>query len=277
MKRKRKSGRARAGARRAFCVGINDYPFGTDDDLNGCVNDATAWAATLKATFGFPKEDIKVVTDAGATKRRVISGLKDLFAGAKSGDVLVFTNSSHGSYLTEKGGDEQEYDEILCPYDIKDNAIVDDEIRELIAGMPKGVRLTVVLDNCFSGTATRAAPGIRTPDNRRRRFLNPKKFGGRVLNDPVSARPRAAFKYPESQMSEIVLTGCTDKEYSYDANINGVYHGAMSYYALQVIQEARGKLTYQQLHDRLRRRITRYPQHPQLEGSAASKRSRLFT
>lgn len=277
MKRKRKSGRARGASKRAFCVGINDYPFGTEDDLNGCVNDANAWAATLKATFGFPKEDIKVVTDSGATKRRLINGLKSLFAGAKSGDVLVFTNSSHGSYLAEKGGDEREYDEILCPYDIQDNAIVDDEIRGLIAGLPKGVRLTVILDNCFSGTATRAAPGIPTPDNRRRRFLNPKKFGGKELKDPNRARPRAAFKYPESQMSEIVLTGCTDIEYSYDANIGGVYHGAMSYYALQVIQEARGKLTYQQLYERLKRRITRFPQHPQLEGSDASKRRRLFT
>jgi hypothetical protein len=30
-------------AKRAFCVGINDYPY-DGSDLNGCINDARAWA-----------------------------------------------------------------------------------------------------------------------------------------------------------------------------------------------------------------------------------------
>ena len=29
--------------RRALCIGINDYPY-EGNDLNGCVNDANAWA-----------------------------------------------------------------------------------------------------------------------------------------------------------------------------------------------------------------------------------------
>ena len=33
-------------AKRAFCVGINDYPY-DGSDLNGCVNDANAWADLL--------------------------------------------------------------------------------------------------------------------------------------------------------------------------------------------------------------------------------------
>ena len=35
-------------AKKALCVGINNYP-GTQNDLNGCVNDANAWAGLLVA------------------------------------------------------------------------------------------------------------------------------------------------------------------------------------------------------------------------------------
>jgi hypothetical protein len=34
---------------KALCVGIDDYPY-EGNDLNGCVNDAHAWAALLVGT-----------------------------------------------------------------------------------------------------------------------------------------------------------------------------------------------------------------------------------
>ena len=56
--------------------------------------------------------------------------------------------------------------------------IIDDELREIFANLTKGVSMTVISDSCFSGTVTRAAmseviPGLKTPDDRRVRFLNP--------------------------------------------------------------------------------------------------------
>jgi metacaspase-1 len=262
-------------ARRALCVGINDYPY-ADNDLKGCVNDAKAWASLLKGPFGFAGSDVKMLLDNQATKKNVVAALKDLLAGARPGDVIVFTNSSHGSYRADKDGDEEKYDELLCPYDIDDNDITDDELRELIAGVKDGVRLTVILDNCFSGTATRAADRP-TPDDRRRRFLNPSLRGLPVLDNPFTARSKVRTKYPESNMREVLLSGCSDREYSYDALIEGTYHGAMTYYALQAIKAARNKLTYQQLHDALKGLITDYPQSPQLEGKGANKGRQIFS
>lgn len=266
-------------AKRAFCVGINDYPY-DGSDLNGCVNDANAWAATLKELYGF--KDITLLVDKAATKKAMLDGIKALLKGAKAGDVLVFTNSSHGSYKADTDGDEEKYDEILCPYDIADNDIVDDELRNLFGNVKDGVSLTVVLDNCFSGTATRAPvseiiPGLRTPDDRRVRFLSPALRGGKVLQNPWKAKPKRLEARPESAMKEVLLTGCTDKEYSYDANIEGTYHGAMTFYALRAIHEAQGALTYNRMHSRLTSLIGDYPQHPQLEGSNANKRRKLFT
>lgn len=266
--------------KRALCVGINDYPY-EGNDLNGCVNDAKAWADLLVKKFGFASGDVKIVLDGKATKKNVIAALKDLVAGAKSGDHLVFTNSSHGSYVADTDGDEPRYDEIICPHDIDANDIRDDELREIITGIPSGASMTVILDNCFSGTATRAAvgdiiPGMRTPDDRRVRFLSPALRGLKVLENPWKARPKTRIKYPESKMKEVLLSGCSDKEYSYDAFFDGVYHGALSYYALQAIREANHKITYAQLHARLRHLISDYPQHPQLEGTSANTKRQIF-
>jgi metacaspase-1 len=269
-------------AKKAFCVGINDYPY-DGSDLNGCVNDAQAWAELLMSHYDFPRADVKLITDAEATKANMIAGIKGLLAGAKAGDVLVFTNSSHGTYIADTSGDEPSYDEAMCPYDVADALLVDDELRELFADFPQGVQLSIISDSCFSGTVTRAIvsdvlPGLlKTPDDRRVRFLNPALRGSRVLPNPWKARPKRE-QYPESQMREILMSGCTDKEYSYDALIGGVYHGAMTYFALQAIRQANYQLTYAQLHSRINYLLNEagYPQHPQLEGRSQHKKRQIF-
>jgi hypothetical protein len=270
-------------SKKALCVGINDYP-GDGSDLNGCVNDAKAWASLLVDHYDFPKANVKLLLDSQATKAKVVAGIKSLLAKVKSGDVLVFTNSSHGTYVADTGGDEPSYDEALCPYDCDENLIVDDDLREIFAGLPTGVSLTVISDSCHSGTVTRAAltenlPGIRTPDDRRVRFLSPALIGRPILQNPWRALPKGKTKYPQSKMKEVLLSGCTASEYSYDALIGGTYHGAMTYYALEAIRTANYAVTYSQLHSRLRYLLENagYPQHPQLEGSTANKKKQIFT
>jgi hypothetical protein len=269
-------------ARKALCVGINDYP-GEGSDLNGCVNDAKAWAALLVDHYDFASSDVKILLDAEATKSAMISGLKALLLGARSGDALVFTNSSHGTYVADTDGDEPTYDEALCPYDTDENLIVDDELRELFAGLPAGVDLTVISDSCHSGTVTRAAVSenlpIRTPDDRRVRFLHPSLIGRKILSNPWKATDRSRLKHPQSKMKDLLLSGCTPSEYSYDALIGGKYHGAMTYYALQAIRDAEYAITWRQLHSRLGVLLEDggYPQHPQLEGTTARKRRRVFS
>lgn len=271
-------------SKRAFCVGINDYPY-DGSDLNGCVNDAHAWAALLRDHFDFPTSDVKVITDAEATKTNMVAGIKRLLKSAKKGDVLVFTNSSHGSYVADTDGDEERYDEVLCPYDIDSNALKDDELRELFQEVPEGARLTVISDSCHSGTVTRAAiaenlPGwLRPPDDRRVRFLNPALRGERVLANPWKAPSKRHEKHPESKMKDVLLSGCTDKEYSYDALLNGTYHGAMTFHAIQAITAANYRISYAQLHSRVGYMLDTagYPQHPQLEGKQDRKRQQIFS
>jgi hypothetical protein len=261
-------------AKKAFCVGINDYPY-EGNDLKGCVNDALAWADLLVGHFDFPRPDVRVLTDRQATKRNIMAGLKSLLTGATAGDVLVFANSSHGTYVVDTSGDEPKYDEAICPYDVARNVILDDELRALFAGLPRGVRLTVISDSCFSGTVTRALfrPDVRV------RFLNPALLGAPAFDDPWAVKARRAPKYPQSQMKELLLSGCTDREYSYDALIDGVYHGAMTCYAIQAIRAANYPITYAELVGRVNVSLTEagYDQHPQLEGKSQHKKRPVFT
>ena len=270
-------------AKKALCVGINDYPY-DGSDLNGCINDATGWAELLMGHYDFPASDVKLMLDAQATKANILAALKNLLAGAKSGDVLVFTNASHGTYIADTSGDEPKYDEAICPYDCATNLIVDDELRELFTGLTKGVHLVVISDSCFSGTVTRVpvgenVPGLKLPDDRRVRFLNPALMGRAILENPWKAKPKGKEKYPEAKMLEVLLSGCTDKEYSNDALIDGAYHGAMSYYAQKIIREMNYQVTYQQLQSQLLFLLDDggYPQHPQIEGKKSNKKRLIFT
>ena len=262
-------------AKRALCVGINDYPV-EGMDLRGCVNDANDWATLLVEHYDFPRADVTVMLDDEATHASMLRGIEELLAGASSGDVLVFTNSTHGTYLADTDRDEPTYDEAICPYDTEEHPLVDDELRTLFADLPRGVRLTVLADSCHSGTVTRALP-TETPDHRRVRFLNPAAIGRPVLDNPRKVKPRE--KYPQKDMKEVLLSGCRHNQYSYDATIAGAPHGAFTFHAIEEIRKADYAITYADLRARVVTALSdsNYDQEPQLEGASANLRRPVFT
>lgn len=243
--------------------------------------------------YDFPITNVSVILDEQATKVNIVQGVKDLLRDAKPGDVLVFTNSSHGTSIADIDGDEHDgppdimYDEAICPYDSGPNKLlIDDELRHIINKLPQDVHLTVISDSCCSGSITRLTP--LPDDDRTARLVDSELFGyrslrGFLMDDKIEeigeVRSRNREKYPESAMKEILLSGCEDIEVSYDARFGNIYHGAMTYCALQVIRDANYSLTYKELHDSLTKLIKqkRYPQHPQLEGTDANKQRQIFT
>ncbi len=264
--------------KRALCVGINDYPV-RGADLRGCVNDARAWAELLRDHYGFEERDITVLLDEQATGANILAALDGLLGVAVAGDVIVFTNSSHGTYVADEDGDESRYDEAICPFDMKQDLIVDDELRTRFAALSPDVHLTVISDSCFSGTLTRG-PAVDTPDDRRARFVSPAVIGRREIRDVrAKASPIRREVYPERAMKEVLVSGCNDHQYSYDARIEGTYHGAMTYFALDIIRAADYRLTYNTLRRKLVARLDAegYDQEPQLEGSSVARRRQLFT
>jgi hypothetical protein len=267
-------------AKHAVCVGINDYP-GTYNDLSGCINDANDWAELLGNYFDF-SDNVTMLTDADATRKNIISALGDLVIGAKGGEVVVFTYSGHGTWVYDQGDPDESdnRDEAICAYD---DIIIDDEIRGIISKINKEAHLVVISDSCHSGSVTRAqlrrtyeADNAAAENAPKPRYMPPLEEIDAIRTSLIPVRRR--FLYPESNMTEVLLSGCNATEYSYDACINGRFNGAMTAMAVRLIKK-NPKQTYRELHKKLRLILPspRYPQAPQLEGSEFNKDLQLFT
>lgn len=265
-------------ANRALCVGINDYP-GTQNDLRGCVNDAHDWASLLSDDFNF-KDNAVTLIDKRASRKGILTALQDLVHETRSGDVAVFTYSGHGTWVPDRDGDEfDNRDEALCAHD---GNILDDELRVVLRQLDPDVHLTVISDSCHSGSVTRSMIArTKTSDDEqaerapRPRFMPPEDDSQALRGNLIPTRRR--MLYPESDMREVLITGCNATEFSFDANFGGRPNGAMTALALRVIRSNRQQ-TYRRFHETLRQLLpsTRYPQSPQLEGSDESKDRLIF-
>jgi len=266
-------------AKRALLVGINRYRM-PGADLRGCVNDVVNVKKALTTAYGFKDADVTVLTDFDATKKAMEKGLKDLVKSGRSGDVLVFHYSGHGSNVPDDNGDEADNrDEILCPTDLDwMDPMRDDWLREVFDTLRAGVNLTVIMDCCHSGTNTRA---INPPDAPviERYLPSPwdlaaaesgRKLRGKTRGTLHVAKKsaRAAADTVTAKISEILITGCRDTQTSADAMIGGTFNGALTYYLMDAVKGANGKLTHRQLRDRAAKQLKSngYDQVPQLEG-----------
>lgn len=267
-------------AKRAVCVGSNDYP-GTYNDLNGCVNDANDWADLLISEFEFG-ENVTRILDAEATVDRICTELEGLVTGAEADDIVVFTFSGHGTWVYDQGerDESDNRDEALCGYD---GNILDDQIRAILRQLDPGANLTIISDSCHSGTVTRSqlrSAGQAEPEEMKQspkpRYMPPADDVDAIVTDMYPIRNRAM--YPESGMPSLLLTGCNAMEYSYDAFLNDRYNGAMTAMAQRIIR-SNTQQTYRELHKTLRQILpsTRFPQSPQLEGTDARKDRKLFS
>lgn len=275
-------------AKKALCIGINNYP-GTDMDLAGCVNDAADWSALLTER-GFR---VQKLTDAQATKAAMVAAIRALVKGAAAGDSLVITFSGHGTYAPDENGDEPDgLDEGLCPYDIKQgNVLIDDEIHHLFSERAAGVKIVLVSDSCHSGTVIRAAPADPDADGARPRFM---PMGAWLPEDRL---PRAANGKPATQVAlsstlspwagaisqsggDLLLSGCAEgpNNFSYDAVIARRANGAFTYYALKALKKLPAGATYADWHAEIRKALpsASYPQTPQIFGSKAARKVKVF-
>jgi len=229
---------------------------------------------------GFRKSDIAVLTDFGATKKAMQSGIRSLVSSGRKGDVLLLHYSGHGANVPDADGDEADRrDEILCPTDLDwKDPLTDDWLRTTFDRLKAGVSLTVVMDCCHSGTNTRAPVAPDAPSIPR--YLpNPWDLvateSGRKLRGSVRAGMRASSKAARRRsdivqvdIPEVLVTGCRDTQTSADAHIGGAFNGALTYSLAEAIRERKGELSYRELHALTLARLKQgaFDQVPQLEG-----------
>lgn len=190
----------------ALLQGINKYP-NSSHNLNGCINDIKLAQSKLE------NFQIREFINNKVTRRSTKEQLEYVIANSVKNDTIIWQYSGHGSRVKDQDGDEHDgYDETLYLYD---GNLIDDEINIILQKIPDGVTMLIILDSCFSGTATR---GINI---NKVRYVESKRTIGRTR--------RIKKALPKSG-NWMVISACQEHESAYDAYINGQNHGALSYY-----------------------------------------------
>ncbi|UJS20909.1 MAG: caspase family protein [Candidatus Brocadia sp.] len=286
--------------KKALLVGVNKYKYVRP--LNGCVNDVRNMVDILTSFYGFRTDEIRTIVDEGVTRNNLMNRFDWLLDEAREGDILVFHFSGHGSQIQDRDGDELEdsLDEILCLHDMDfrnpDSYLLDDDFNDIIDRIPKGAFLTVCIDSCHSGTATRdlayltsqlqISPGeikiqprfIEPPADvalrSYRRMAAVRRMGARIKEDKKNTASETSAK-----AKHILLSGCMDDQTSADAFISNDYHGAFTYNLCKTIRDTRGTITYQELVKRVQNSLAynSFSQIPQLFGNEDLKNTRFLS
>lgn len=240
---------APAVRRRALLIGINDYtasrlgvrpgshprfdPANPQRDwpnLAGAVNDVRALEEMLALLYGFDERDIVTLTDQQATRGAILEAVENhLLKRARKGDVLLFYYAGHGSQVRNSLSSEpDQLDESLVPADARLGVrdIRDKELRPFFNRiLDRGARLTVILDNCHSGSGARGLATGAQP-----RGVKPDL---RDVADRANPGPR-----PEER-GALVISATQDFDTAWESrDEEGKMHGAFSWAWIRAMRDS---------------------------------------
>lgn len=276
---------AREPRKLALLVGISNYfqlgarpwrRLNTADDL-------TQLRQVLIAHYGFQERDIRMLRDDQATTENIRQTFRShLIDQAGPADVVFFHFSGHGQQILDDNGDEMDgLDESLVTYDAQDRAasagavtnIRDDELGRWLGELQARMRvdgklsgtITVSLDSCFSGTATR---GIL---NERGRGWEPQLDGPKPEPRPAGTRDDGIGLLPAGEAARlgyVVLAAAQSDQTAKEADGMGVFTRALVRTLAATYRDDR--MTYRALMDRVAADVASVvpEQAPQVEGAA---------
>lgn len=153
----------------AILIGIN-YISDPLNKLSGCVDDITLIQKLLISDYGYNSENTYFMVESSKnldlipTKQNILNQINKIIPIIKSGDILIFYYSGHGSQIPDTSNSEKNnpdtpgYDDCICPCDFskypnQTGFITDLELKKLLVDrIPKGAKLRAFFDACHSGT-----------------------------------------------------------------------------------------------------------------------------
>ena len=143
--------------------------------------------------------------------------------------MLVLQYSGHGGQLPNRVNTEADgYNEALVPIDYQTGSLlVDDELAEILSGLPAGASMTLFMDCCHSGTNSRFAPLVRSRSaaDDRPRFM---PLDEEIVEAYFARRGARALK----RAADVSLPGivhfaaCQDHEFAWESGGQGDFTGA---------------------------------------------------
>jgi metacaspase-1 len=267
---------------KALLIGITKYPTAP---LYGCVNDITAMADFLVEHKFFKEKEIRLLADTRATTHAIKERLDWLVSNVKSGDRLFFYYSGHGAQMPTRGmsGEVDGLDEVICPVDFDwtdEKAVRDKDFDKIFAKVPKGVEFIWISDSCHSGDLTSAEHHYFYSEGKKKE--KELKAGKEEMGTPkfipqpvdIHWRTRTAGKEKITKKKKktfnlAFISGCRPEQVSRDANFGKIYHGALTYCLLKVLNKngLNKPLDILVEETRIMLKKLNFKQIPQLEGS----------
>lgn len=208
--------------KRALCVGMEDSR--SAGKCPGADVDAKI-GMMLAEQMGF---DARLLENEAATYKNVLAALNAMVDDVQAGSTLFLFWSGHGGQISDFNGDETDgLDECLYPWD---NYLVDDELADIFARVPAGVRVFFICDTCHSSTMARS----------------------RLVSPVVVSR---SFK-----ASLLLFAGCAEGKVSFGSAMGG-------YFTTALLDAWREGITYEQWFDAAVKAMPKRPneiQQPQL-------------
>ncbi|MEM9921816.1 MAG: caspase family protein, partial [Bacteroidota bacterium] len=272
----------------ALIVGISNYP--DMEPLRGCQNDVENVKQALRryAHRNNLLLNQAILLDSSAGRKEFICKFKSLFSGLKDGDSALFYFSGHGSRMTAPPAFEHSTAngmmETLVLYDsrLEDGWDLNDkELAYLIwkVTQRKKVHFTVILDSCYSSSATKGAAKNSEMDISFRKTSSNKK-----------SRPWQAFAGAQEYIAtargvhvpmarHILMAACRKDEEAQEQRIEGKIQGVLTYALTSCLRQYSSRLTYAELIGRIcamAKDLTHDRQHPQLEGMNQADTQKYF-
>jgi Caspase domain len=267
------------------CYMPNQLPDGSYyKNLGGCVRDINHVEAFLKDFQKVPEDQILKLTaspsaedekkpveppDRLPTRGNMIAAFRKLGEMTPAGSQVYIHYSGHGGRAKTvfPGIKEQDgIDEGLVPTDIgttEGQYLRDLDLAQLLKELvAKDLTVTVMLDCCHSGGATRGDVEIRGMNVVDDKPLLP----GQEIIVPLETqkswkeegtRGLKAEGLPASE-DYVVVAACRQNEYAYEYAFNretGERNGALTYWLLDTLRQKNAGQTYQDLFDRINAKI----------------------
>jgi hypothetical protein len=243
----------------AVLIGVNAYADPGIRDLTGAVNDVCLVRQVLVARYGFSPANIVLLTDANATRARILAAIdRQLLARAGPNSTAVIYYSGHGTQVADLNGDERRdhLDEAIVPSDGRrfgTGAIRDDELSVAFRNVAAHIsQLVVFFDSCHSGDATRSVGVVR-----------------RIGERTAPSQPESAVDADSSDLPYLFISAARSNQLAYEAPIRGRTFGAFTHALVATLNEATPTVTYRDIVRRVRARLAaqgRAEQTPTIEG-----------
>ncbi|TVR08208.1 MAG: caspase family protein [Phormidium sp. GEM2.Bin31] len=274
--------------RLGLVIGINAY---VDAPLYGCVNDAILQRQLLIHRFGFNPRDVVMLLDQQATRQGILDAIEDhLIDQAKPGDIVVVHFSGHGSLVhdldpicvnprTGEGmaGTLVPVDGTLPRIGEAREGVVPDIMGHTLFLLMSAIQtdhLTVVLDSCYAGAATRDDVRVRAREggeggDRITISHQEKAYQDRWLAHFGWSREEFVEQYQQGVARGVVLAATQNHQLAIDEQLNGFVAGAFSYRLTQHLWQQDG--TPDHVLAEIQQQIPEnYRQQPKLEVAVGS-------